>query len=114
MKKDLLISLILHSEKEQKLIYNASCAGMNEMKAVLCWFDNRYKYWGNAAPNVTIAMSSDGACGWGMNDLQYFVWKAYAVFEATEWSCKFYMKSEVGGGGGSQSTSLNSTAFADF
>jgi len=54
MKKDLLISLILHSEKEQKLIYNASCAGMNEMKAVLFWFDNRYKYWGNAAPNVLL------------------------------------------------------------
>ena len=33
--KDLLISLILHSEKEQKLIYNASCARMNEMNAVL-------------------------------------------------------------------------------
>jgi hypothetical protein len=36
---------------------------MNEMNAVLFWFDNRYKYWGNAAPSVTVAMSSDGACG---------------------------------------------------
>jgi hypothetical protein len=35
MEKDLLICLILHSEKEQKLIYNASCARINEMKAVL-------------------------------------------------------------------------------
>jgi len=40
----------------------------DEMKAVLFWLDNRYKYWGNAAPSVTVAMSSDGACGWGMND----------------------------------------------
>jgi hypothetical protein len=37
MEKDLLISLILHSEKERKLNYNASCAGMNEMKAMLFW-----------------------------------------------------------------------------
>lgn len=104
MEKDLLISLILHSEKEQKLIYNASCAGMNEMNAVLFWFDNRYKYWGNAAPSVTVAMSSDGACGWGMNDFQYFVWNVYAMFEAS----KFYVKRW----GGSLNTFLNSTAFA--
>lgn len=96
MEKDLLISLIFHSEKQQKLIHNASCAGMNEW-VVLFWFDNRYKYWGNASPMVTVVMSSDGACGWGMNDFQYFVWNVNAMIEATEWSCKFYMKREVGG-----------------
>jgi hypothetical protein len=49
-------------------------------------------------------MSSDGACGWGMNDFQYFVWNVYAMFEAS----KFYVKRW----GGSLNTFLNSTAFA--
>lgn len=40
----------------------------DECSAILV--DNRYKYWGNAAPSVIVAMSSDGACGWGMRDYQ--------------------------------------------